>query len=621
MASASPSPSADPFAHLRQFDGEPKAFWSEFAATLRTQTGATAALIAVRQTTTVDGTPPASAPSPWRILARNPADASPDPFPAAHISALMDSAITEGFVELPTQRADLPGCWIAAPVRIGEAGQHCIAVLLLPQPQSSAAARDVWLQMRDLPGFYQISRQLREREQQVTKATELLDLLTRLRTMPRFESAGLLLCNELAQRFGCEQVAIAWKTGDKFRIRAISHTPRFEGKMALVQAMEQVAEESADQGEDIVLPPPDDGLQSAVTHAHQQYAKANNLGAVGSVCLWQDNAVIGVIILQNATAAFSLEQLRALRVVADQVVEPLHHAHLRTGWVGRRIARAGREWARRQWNLEHPWLKLGVLLFAITGAVLIFGQMTYRVEAPFVLRTADQRLIPAPFDGFVESVHVRTGDFVESGTLLALMDRSELWLQEISLLADQSRYTSEIERSRARNEFAEMRVAHAQRDQTNAALTLVRAQIEAAQLRAPFAAVVADDFGLPMRAGAPVRRGDVLIRLARLDALFLEIDLKERDIHQVRLDATGQFAFASRPDLTFAFFVERIEPMGLPVESGNIFRLRGTINEPDSPDWWRPGMSGVVKIEVGRRSFLWILTHRLVDWLRLQLWI
>jgi hypothetical protein len=39
------------------------------------------------------------------------------------------------------------------------------------------------------------------------------------------------------------------------------------------------------------------------------------------------------------------------------------------------------------------------------------------------------------------------------------------------------------------------------------------------------------------------------------------------------------------------------------------------------PDWWRPGMSGVARISAGHRSLGWIISHRLVDYLRLALWI
>lgn len=604
----------DPFAGLRRFDGDPRSFWSSFATRLLSTTCASGILVAVRQLGSEQE-------SPWRLLARIVPDAQQDYFPSASVKPLMESAALGNSCSAPSDRPQLQGHWCAAPLLTGSTDQQCIALIYLPG-QSEAEVRTAQLalaQAADIPEFYLLWQQFQEREQDVQKLAGTLDMLGRMREMPRFESAALFVCNDLAKRFNCKQVSLAWKVGDYFRIKAISHTPRFEAKMSLVQAMEQVAEEAADQGEDICFPAPEG--QESITRLHQSYAQANDLERVASVCLWQDGQVLAVLLLQDAPTDFSLQQLRALRVIADQVVEPLYHAHLRTGWLGQRIARAGRDWAKRQWNLEHPWIKLSVVLAVVALGVLIFGGMTYRVEAPFVLRTADELLIPAPFEGFLDSTAVRTGDLVQAGQVLARLDRSELLLQEVALLADRTRFISEAERARGRNELAEMRVAQAQRQQTEAALSMVRAQLAAAELRAPFEAFIADDFGLATRAGAPLRRGDVLIRLARLDALFLEIDLPERHIHHVRLASPGEFAFATRPDLRFPFSVQRIEPMGIAVDAGNIFRLRGSIHEEQPADWWRPGMTGLVKIEVGRRSFFWILTHRLVDWLRIQLWL
>jgi hypothetical protein len=37
-------------------------------------------------------------------------------------------------------------------------------------------------------------------------------------------------------------------------------------------------------------------------------------------------------------------------------------------------------------------------------------------------------------------------------------------------------------------------------------------------------------------------------------------------------------------------------------------------------EWWRPGMTGICKINAGDRSLLWILTHRTVEFLRMALW-
>lgn len=607
----------DPFSPLRRFAGTPREFWSALAAQIEHLAGAAAVLIVARKAGGGEGDA-----ATWRVLARVQSARSGDCFPNASVRGLMeDAAAGPGAVHQLSDREGLVGQWVAQALESGDPSQDCVAILFLGDPSSvgRASAYHCLGQAVSVPEAYLLWHQLAERTSDLKETTETLDLLHRLRDIPRFESAGLLVCNDLAKRFGCKQVALVWKKGDRFCVEAISHTPRFEGKMELVQAMEQVAEEAADQGEDVFLPPPEG--QQTVIREHQRYAEEISCPIVASICLWHENEVIGVLLLQDAPSPLSLASMRALRVIADQIVEPLRFSHLQTGWLGKRIARAGRVWAKRQWNLEHPWLKLSVVLAVIVLGVLIFGGMTYRVEAPFVLRTTEQVLIPAPFEGFLEAAAVRTGDVVEAGAHLAILDRSELALQEVSLLADRSRHASEAERARGRNEYAEMRVAQAQLEQSNAALALVRAQLASAVLTAPYEAVVADDFGLPMRAGAPVRRGDVLIRLARLDALFLEIDLPERSVHEVRLGSPGEFAFASRPDFTFGFSVERIEPMGMAVESGNVFRLRGSIADDTLADWWRPGMTGVVKVEVERRSFLWILTHRVVDWVRLKLWL
>ena len=51
----------------------------------------------------------------------------------------------------------------------------------------------------------------------------------------------------------------------------------------------------------------------------------------------------------------------------------------------------------------------------------------------------------------------------------------------------------------------------------------------------------------------------------------------------------------------------------------NIFVVR---LQPDAAplDWWRPGMTGLCKITVEKRTLWWIFTHRTTDFLRLKLW-
>jgi hypothetical protein len=36
---------------------------------------------------------------------------------------------------------------------------------------------------------------------------------------------------------------------------------------------------------------------------------------------------------------------------------------------------------------------------------------------------------------------------------------------------------------------------------------------------------------------------------------------------------------------------------------------------------WKPGMAGEARIDVAKRSLAWIWTHRLIDFVRLKLWM
>jgi hypothetical protein len=81
----------------------------------------------------------------------------------------------------------------------------------------------------------------------------------------------------------------------------------------------------------------------------------------------------------------------------------------------------------------------------------------------------------------------------------------------------------------------------------------------------------------------------------------------------------GGLATASYPDRRLAFRVERINPVAEVASGRNVFKVRVRLASP--PGWMRPGMEGVAKIDVGPRRYAWIWTRRLVNWIRMKLWL
>lgn len=601
-------PSTDAVVRLRTFEGSPKVFWSQFAEACASYAEASAAAVFSRR---ADGL------GKWRSVAA--AGSLPPGATAEAIAGVAEHALEEGLAQRSVGVAE----WIVIPLETGEASHRAVLLAqLAPGPVSPSTVERLRL-VADTPAQYQRFRRYRQAEAEIEHFANVIELGAHLRRHRKFDAAALALCDELSVRFQAEPVALGWRRGDYVRLVALARKPGFDRKMELVGQFEAAMEECLARDDEVLWPSPEDASQP---RAHRSLATTLQVSRLVSVPLREGKTVVGVVLLARASdtgeevAPFSEAELHALRLIGDQLAPGLVRQHASDRWFGARLAAWGEDRLKEHWNLEHPWTKLGTVLAAIGLGVLFFGKMDYRVEAPFILRPSRQALIPAPFDGYVRELAFEVGDAVPAGATILELDRTDLELRVISLQADVARFTSEAERARGEGRYAELRVAEAQREQAEALVRQAERQLAQASMVAPFDGILLDDSSIEERLGAPVSKGDILLRLARLDGLYVDLSALERDVDEIEIGATGEIAFASRPDETFAMRVERIDPVAQTEERGAVFPVRCTLEGPVE-SWWRPGMTGVAKIEAGRRTFFWVLTHRLVDWLHLKLWI
>lgn len=468
----------------------------------------------------------------------------------------------------------------------------------------------------DIPVFYQFARMLKQARSDVVQFADAIDLMTLLNECDRFMSAAMTFCNELASRHECDRVSLGWLEGAYIRVKAISHMEKFEKKMIAVQSLEAAMEESFDQDEEIVWPALEDA--ESISRDHQRYSEEQSPGNILSLPVHVDDLGVGVVTLERKGKPFGEEEVRGLRLVVDQASRHLSQLKRYDRWFGARFASWTREKLEGFLGVDHTFAKaMGILGGLILGIVL-FGWMDYRVEAPFILRTEVTAYVPAPIDGYVKDVLVDVGDKVIEGQPLLQLDTRELVVEEAMALADIARYSREMEKARAQNQLADMRIAQALVAQSESELDRVRYHLANTTLAAPFSGVVVEG-DLKEMLGAPVRKGDVLFRVADISDMYVELDLPERDIHEVSIDNTGEIAFVSRPEDTYEIQIIEVDPAAVTKQEGNVFVLKGELTgEPQS--WWRPGMSGVAKVNVGDRNIMWILTHRTVDFFRLLLW-
>jgi hypothetical protein len=604
---SSPSPSENPDAadsgRIWRFEGKPAEFWRAFLEACSAVITARAAWILVRE-------PGAD----WKRLSPWPSSAEAQPL-AQVDENLAQSCLRAGFASRPLART---AAALAVKIDAGD-GRDCAAVFLMentPLDRMEVLAEKL-APLARAPFVYQ-ERQAHQRSRQdAARVSSLLDLLAILGGPDRFLSLSMTFCNEAASRLGCEKVSLGWLENDGcVHVKAISHTDRFERKMEAVKQIQSAMQETLDQDDELVWPAPENS--HAVVRDHEKMAKARGLAHVCSVALREKGEPVAVLLAERQSAPFAETDLAFLRIACDLAAPRLADLKRRDRWFGARWACAAREHASRWAGPQHTWAKVAAAAAAILLGILLFGRADYRIEGGFTLKAEHAVDIPALFDGYIGSVGVRLGDQVSAGQELLAIDTRELRLEEAAASADHRRFVREAEKFRAENLVADTQISLALADQAKARLDLIRDRLARSSIRAPFDSIVVDG-DLRERVGAPVVLGEQLFRLARLDGLYVRMEVDESQIHEIRPGMSGEIAFASQPHLKFPVRVVRVDPMAQTKEQKNVFLIR--CDPGGAPaDWWRPGMSGVGKIDAGRRTLLWILTRRTADFLRLHLW-
>lgn len=593
---------------LCAFSGAARAFWGSYLAVLGAATGA-AAIALLR-----DG--PKETPG-WQKVLGWPDESWPAVL-ARHAADLAETCVVQGSARMRAEEggSDL---WLAGMRLPAERPEEAWVAVLLIRAAGEREAEEALVRARllaHLPAVQRMNARTDRSEVAVAHFASVLELISLLNEPKRFGAAAMVLCNELATRHQCTRVSLGWLRGEYVRLRALSHSERFDRKSEAVQAIETAMEEALDQDEILLWPAPE--TQRLVVRDHAALAAASQAEFLCSLPLQQDGEAVGVLCFERSSAPFPQVELRLLSLCGDMAVHRLADLEPHERWFGVRWAAAAREHAGKLLGPSHTGAKLAGLLGAAALAYAFLGRLDYHVEAPFTLAPEDVAFLSAPYTGYIDEVKAEVGSEMKKGEPLAALDTRDLLLEEAAALADLTRYQREAEKAVAADKIAEMRIAQAQADQAKAKLELLKYRREQSTLSAPFDSVVIEG-DLKKKIGAPVRQGDVLFKVTRLDRMFIECEVREEDAHELRAGGTGEVAFASMPRVRFPVKIERIEPVAQVKESGNVVIVRCAIEGPRG-DWWRPGMRGVAHLDAGRRSPWWKLTHRTADYLRMRFW-
>lgn len=618
---------------LVDFEGAPNAYFNQLASLAARTCGASAVAV-VRVNPDARG---ADVIAIWPEAATAAAWADR----AAEAAIELHTGNSEWFkrdLNLDTAQGPMRATVVAAPLPEAPGNLYLAALLPYVEPAAARALRDRFELLTLVPALRQSRRAERAEQARTERLSAALDIATAVSPLHRFRSIAYRIVNDLASRLNLDRVALGMidiapqvatqgddqtadgvdaSRGSYIRLAALSGTEKVSTRMRLVQDIVSAMEECFDQ--DTELRWPLDPEQPVIARALRAHAEHSGPMAATLLPLRSAGRVVGVLLVErDAERPFQDHEVAGLRVLCELVTPRLLDARERDRWIGAKVADSARRTLAGVLGPTHTWIKLAAAALALTVLALIVVPAPERAKGAFSIAPVQRQVVPAPFDGFIESVGVRVDQRVEAGeSVLATLSTEQIALQLAANEAAAASARTEANKARAEGKLAEAAIAQKRAEETEATVALLEQQLNRARLVAPISGTVISG-DIDRLVGAPVQTGQLLFEIADLSRLYAEVGVPESRIADVEVGQTGRLATASYPDRRIAFEVDRITPVAEVVDGRNVFRVRVRLIDP--PAWLRPGMGGEARIVTGRTNLGGVLFRDLADWLRMRLW-
>lgn len=478
-----------------------------------------------------------------------------------------------------------------------------------------------------LLSLYEMRLTLQRRQFDLQRLRVSMETLSAVNEQDGAAGAAMAFCNEVAARWQCDRVGVGFLAGRSVKLKALSHTEKVIRKMKLIQDIEATMEECLDQDVEITSPAPKDA--TFVSRSASELSRLHGPMAIVSLPLRRGGKVVGAVTAERPQdRPLTDDEIESLRLTCELCTARLHDLHESDRWVGAQAAGAMRKGLAVAIGSKHTWAKVaGIAVFAVL-AFMFLVKGDFRANATFAFEAQQQRIVPAPFDGYIQDIHVEPGDVVVAGAKLGTLETSDLESELHRTHAERSAALIEAAKALNESKIAEHKIASAQAAKAAVQIELLERKISDATIVSPIdGTVISPD--LTRRIGGHVQIGDPLFEVAPIQQLRAELSVPEDDIADVIIafdkarqegkQLRGELATEGRPGERIEFVVERINPVAEVEKQDNVFKVRVSLMEVHSG--MRPGAKGVARINVGRRTYAFIWTRKLVNWVRMKLWL
>ncbi|MCK4706047.1 MAG: HlyD family efflux transporter periplasmic adaptor subunit [Gammaproteobacteria bacterium] len=429
--------------------------------------------------------------------------------------------------------------------------------------------------------------------------------------------AAMAVASELTSILMCERVSIGFVENHDIRLHTISNSTHLETRQNIVKCIEAAMQESIDQRETIVFPPESDSYYN--TQEHDALVRQYSGAYVCTVPLVVSEEVIGAVMFerQEETGKFDEKTNELCEQLAGLFAPILYYRRLNDRPITEKIKESTHSFFSNFFGSEYQGTKLFFTLTVCVFVLAFFLPWEYKVSANAILEGAIERVITSPEGGYIKDASARPGDLVEAGETLATLDDRDLQLEKLKWTGKHKQVSKEYRESLAEHNLTQIGILRAQLSQADAQLEILELKLNRTVITTPISAViVSGDYTRAL--GSPVERGQVLYKVSPLDDYRVVLKVDESEVSAIVLGMQGELTLSAAAEDTFAMEIIKITPVSTAENGVNYFQVEAKLLS--TPEFLRPGMQGIGKIEIGKRQLLWIWTHKMVDWIKLKLW-
>ena len=433
---------------------------------------------------------------------------------------------------------------------------------------------------------------------------------------PRLAQAATAFATTLANRLGCERVSVGFVERGFSKVIALSHGSTPDEETDVIALLSEAMDEAIGQRNTVRLPAlPGTPPRIEIAHRILQQRTRLNLCTIPLVI---DREAVGAVLFEfSDEQKFDRSQLMYCEHQISLIGPVLELMRENERPLGQRMQDAISARWKTLWAPGSAWRRWLILAAVAVAAGIAFVPLPHEIGGHARIEGAVQRTLVAPADGFLKQAHVKPGEQVEAGQLLAELADEDLLIELRKLSSELAQHENAYASALARADRAELVINQAKADETRARLELIEQQLARTRIEAPFAGVVIQG-DLSQSLGAPVKRGEALLMLAPTDQFRAIVQIDERDISMIEVGQSGKLALSAQPWDPITIQVSRVTPMAVAVEGNNVFEVEATLQAPDTV--LKPGLQGVARISSEPRSLLSRWTRRAVEWLALKVW-